>query len=126
MSDLIVTWPKARTFASYAAECASADRAGKLINYHVRSCPDVTRLNPDERDRRLYRVNDGRVRGFTYIKALMFHSDGVVARVESDPLDGSWPAGWYIVCYPKFHDCKPLAMEGFRGYHYFDRTLIDS
>lgn len=124
MSDLIVTWPKSRPFGSYVAECAKADSDGLYINYRIHSSPDPRRLNLPH-DRRLYRVHDGVVRGYTRIRTITFHDDRSVVRVESDPLTGFWPAGWYIVCHPRFHDCPPLAMDGFRGYRYFERSLVE-
>lgn len=124
MSDLIVTWPKSRPLGSYIAECLNAAHDGKVINYRVRSKPDERHLGPPG-DRRLYRVHNGWVRGYTNIERLAFREDGEVARVRSDAFSGFWPRGWYIVCVPFFHDCPTMQMEGFRGYRYFDRSLLN-
>ena len=123
MSDLIVTWPKTRGFGSYVAECAHATLNDQHIAYRVRRLPDEGRLG-SVGDRRLYRVHDGVVKGYTNIAALDFREEGEVARVKSDAFAGFWPAGWYIVCLPIFYGCHPLSMPGFRGYRYFERRLV--
>lgn len=120
--DIVVTWPKTRRFGSYVASIHQAARDGLLINYRVRNRPDQARLAPDAR---CYRVHDGMVRGYTPISTVAFHASGEVARVKDDPISGNWPAGWYVVCRPVFVDIKPIRMEGFRGWRYFDRTQVE-
>lgn len=121
MTDIVVTWPKTRRFATYVAELHNAARDGLLINYRVRTPPDRKRLAGDAR---CYRVHDGHVRGWTPIKDICFHGDTEVARVKSDPIVGHWPAGWYVVCLPEFHDTTLTQMGGFPGWRYFDRTAV--
>lgn len=125
MSDVVVTWPKSRPFGSYIAELAVAKREGLNINYRVRTPPHRTRLFRDVGDDkpRLYRVHEDFVRGYTPIIGVTFREENTVMRVASDLLSGSWPAGWYIVCEPEFHDIEPLVeMKGFRGWRWYDRT----
>lgn len=118
--DIIVTWPKSRTFASYIAEVHNAERDGLVLNFRVRT-------RPGGMPERCYMVHDGAVRGWLPMHAIVFHEEGAVARVKSDPIPGGWPAGWYLVRLPNWHDLEPVyPMAGFRGYRYFDRTLIDS
>jgi hypothetical protein len=125
MSDLVVTWPKSRTLASYLAELEGALWAMPrlLINFHVPSKPSAERCEPIG-SLRCYRVHDGMVRGYTNVHDIVFHEDRVVARVKSDPIPGHWPAGWYVQCYPYWHACGPVSMNGFQGYHYFDRGAV--
>lgn len=131
-SDVIVTWPKkARPFASYIAACHQAKRDGLVINYRIQYPPQRDRLwgAPGTKrpyPPRLYRVHDGLVRGWTEIKGVMLKDEGEVARVADDLTPGDrWPAGWYIVCDPEWHDCDlPLqSMPGFRGWRYFGSVL---
>lgn len=125
MTDVVVTWPKTRAFASYLVELKNAERLGLQINYHVAAPPERERLWQGGAPR-LYRVHDGLVRGYTPITGVALRAEREVVRVESDAMAGYWPPGWYIVCDPIFHDCPPLEMKGFRGWRWFDRTQVES
>lgn len=121
--DLVVTWPKNRSFASYVDELALAARDGKRINFRVPSQP--TRIVV-ARPPRCYRVHDGMVRGWTPLLSVTYRGAGEVQRVKSDPKAGFWPAGWYVVCWPSwFALTEPVAMRGFQGYRYVDREDLD-
>lgn len=125
MTDIVVTWPKTRRFGSYVAACHDARRRGLVINFRVANPPPRARLFEEgPQPPRVYRVHDGIVRGYTPLRAVTLHDEGVVARVADDPIQGDWPAGWYIVCAPHFIDCEPLAMKGFQNWRWFDRTRV--
>jgi hypothetical protein len=115
--DIVVTWPKALHFATYLSQVDQAEERGLLINYRVHRVP-TARLPHDVR---LYRVYDGYVRGYTPIVCVKWRREGEVVDVVNG---GPWPAGCYLVCRPYFVGCKLLAMKGFRGWRYFDRTLV--
>lgn len=117
--DIIVTWPKSRRFGSYMAQLELAARDSLLVNYHVRHPPRPAPL-------RCYRVHDGLVRGWLHVVAVMHRREGEVARVDDDPIPEGWPAGWYIVCSPVWHELPAPHMEmpGFRGWRWFDRTVV--
>lgn len=123
MTDLVVTWPKSRRLGSYISALAFAQQRRLNVNYRVRRAPDRKRLFEEgPQPPRLYRVHDGKVRGYTEIIAVGFREEGEVARVADDPLPGDWPAGTYIVCTPKYVDVDGPEMAGFRGFRWYDRT----
>lgn len=122
MSDIVVTWPKSRPLGSYLAELELAKRDGKVINFRVPREPRDWLVN-----RRCFRVHEDRVRGWVKILRVEKRGPNEVARVQSDSFAGFWPAGWYVVCDPQWHEIpreKQLVMPGFRGFRYFDRTTV--
>lgn len=123
--DLIVTWPKSRVLGSYLAELRNAERLGLKINYRVHRPPDREALFGAGGVPRVYRVHNGFVRGYTPLSGVLLRGENEVARVEADAMSGFWPAGWYLVCEPIFHRCAESFCEGFRGWRWFDRTLVE-
>jgi hypothetical protein len=118
-SDILVTWPKARTLESYLSACAEAEVDGKVVNFRVEREITIRGIK-----RRCYRVYDGRVRGWLEIIGCQWREKDVVERVDSE---GMWPSGWYIVCDPQWHsipDNHQLSMRGFQGWRWFDRELV--
>ena len=112
-TDLIVTWPKSRPLSSYLGELRKAERNGLVINYRVRSEPNLS----GEKPARCYMVHDGEVRGYGLIVDVAHRREGEVLDVGG----GFWPAGWYIVRDPKWYPlAKPVPRVGFRGYRYVD------
>lgn len=123
MTDLIVTWPKSRPLSSYVEELGKAELAGLDINFRVPTEPREFLVG-----RRCYRVHSGHVRGWTKILGVAKRGPNQVARVESDAFAGFWPEGWYVVCSPAWYVLfgkKQIAVKGFQGYRYFDRSLLD-
>lgn len=137
MSDIVVTWPKSRHFASYMVELERAKSRGLLVNFRVPTLPDfgVGAFDFGAPEVRCYRVHDGHIRGWLRIVAAERRGRGEVERVPSDPLyrlPGSaryWPPGNYIACDPEWHALgfrsSRTVMGGFRGWRWFDRTLLD-
>jgi hypothetical protein len=116
-ADMLVTWPKGRPLRSYLDELQIAERTGAVINYRI-----AQRAKRFERGvTRIYRVHDGMVRGWTLLLDVHYYEDGQVHRVRSDPRSGFWPAGWYLVCEPIFHEVQPYPTSGFLGFKYIDR-----
>lgn len=116
MIDIAVTWPKTRPLGSYYAELERARRNGQLINYRLSA-------RPRSKPQRCYMVYDGKVRCWSPVKAILWRSETEVRRVDGQ---GFWPAGWYLVREPFYAElAHPVAMKGFQGFRYFDRSLTE-
>lgn len=115
--DIVVTWPRSRSLASYLRELREAHQAGLVINYRVARAPVPV---PE----RCYMVHGGRVVGYNEVIEVAHRGEGEVARVPGDPLAGFWPAGVYVVRKPFFTPlAKRVEMVGFRGWRWFDRDI---
>lgn len=124
--DIVVTWPKSKPLGSYLADLAIAKARDLFINYRVSRLP-VWRQAMDDHGwlgwpygaehPRCYMVHDGAVRGWCEVVGARFRKAGEVT---------GWPAGFYVVRSPEWHDVAlPLRMAGFRGWRYFERYRRD-
>ena len=115
MTDICITWPKTRPLESYLIELDRAIALHRTINYRVSSQPK--KVTPGDY---CFVVHDGYVRGYNVITGVNYYNDDVISRVPSDPLwPGGWPAGWYVVRAPDWHELiDPVARKGFQGYRY--------
>lgn len=110
MSDIVLTWPKKRSLASYLAELSQAHQDGLLINFRVASKPDV------QSGERCYMVHNGKIRGFNQVVTVEY-KDNVL-----DPITGeTMTPGFYVVRDPHWHGASGMTITGFRGFRYFDR-----
>jgi hypothetical protein len=118
MTDIIVTWPKTRPLGSYYAELENAKRLGRVINFRIPTRPRAT-------PRRCYMVYDGAVRCWSSVIEVVYRNAGEVRKVASDPGVvewGFWPAGWYVVRDPVYHELADhgIPMRGFQGFRYYE------
>ena len=115
MTDLIVTWPKARILSSYLEELMKAERNHQHINFRIHNPPKGVNWGNDDR---CFMVHSGWIRGFNYIVDVLRRGPEEVI----DPITGEfWPEGTYIVRDPEWHPIKPLLKSGFQGWRYFER-----
>jgi hypothetical protein len=127
VSDIIVTWPKSRAFASYMAELEIAKGNALAVSFRVPTLPST-------RPERCYRVHDGEVRGWLKVLHVARRTANEVTRVGSDRkrhlglgilADEYWPAGIYVTCDPEWHPVTWRApMRGFQGWRWFDRNVV--
>jgi hypothetical protein len=129
--DVLVTWPKARSFGSYMVQLELARATpGTVVNFRVPHIPKWPQLLTDHgesgfaygTDIRCYRVHDGEIRGWMQVLDAMWKPGGRVL----DPASGSFMrAGNYIVCEPEWHPVtRRVPMQGFRGWRWFDRSVV--
>lgn len=108
--DIVLTWPKHRTYESYKEQLKLADSRGDQILFRVSSFPARSQAGD-----RVYMVHDGLVRGWS--KLLLFTDDDR----PRDPVSGElMDPGKYIVRSAKWHELPgPLPkMRGFQGFRY--------
>jgi hypothetical protein len=109
--DIVLTWPKGRTYESYKRQLSLADHKGEQILFRVSQLPVKA-----EAGDRVYMVHNGLVRGWS--KLLLFDTGQTQPR---DPISGDlMPVGNYIVRSAKWHELPgPLPkMKGFQGFRY--------
>ena len=112
MTDIVCTWPKSSSLASYLRELEAAEQRGEMINFRVSALPTSVPA-------RCYMVHDGVVRCWSLVHECVYRDYGQVR----DRAGGYWPGGYYIVRWPDYHLTEPYPMKGFQGFRYFDRSL---
>jgi hypothetical protein len=114
--DLLITWPKKRSFESYLKVLAYAAERGEVINFRIARLPKLGFLDWSGRNKRCYVVYDGAVRGYNEILDLL--------HLDADEVSGyygeSWGAGNYIVRDPLWYPVEPVPHRGFQGWHYYE------
>lgn len=114
--DLVITWPKTKRFDDYLHACAGAQMRNEDINYRISKAPNFDFGAHYPRPGRVYVVYDGFVRGYHELKFVIYRDDHEVLAVDGK---GYWPAGWYLVRDPAWHEIELIPMKGFQGWRYY-------